>query len=148
MANGLHHFSSHHFESDSLNTLQFGSVLSFTLIEGKAMESPVTVSTADWSIRPADHNVLWAAGATISPTYLMTVKTMESTSGSSSKITGSLLASVSGTIPPDLPILGRGGSYEITFGMYSAPALGGGSISTAGLITKTLIQGKSMAPSA
>ena len=148
MANGLHHFTSHHFESDSLNTLQFGSVLTFTLIEGRSMGVPVTVSTADWSTRPADHNALWFAGATISPTYMITGKTMASTSGTQTKITGSLLTTVSGTTPPDLPILGRGGDYEITFGMYSAPALGGGSISTTGLVSNTLIQGKSMAPSA
>ena len=148
MANGLHHFASQYFESDSLNTLQFGSVLSFTLIESSAMGSPVTVSTADWSTIPEDHNALWVVGATISPTYLIDVKTMASTSGSATKFSGSLLASVTGTTPPDLPILGRGGSYEITFGMYSTPALGGGSISTAGLLSKTLIQGQSMAPSA
>ena len=109
------------------------------------MADPTTVSRADWSITPSDQNILWLAGATISPSYLTEGKSVASTSGSSSKITGSLLTAVTGTTPPDLPILGRGGSYEITFGMYSAPSLGGASISTDGLLYNNLLQGKLIA---
>ena len=142
MANGLHHFASQYFESDTLTTLQFGSVVSFFCLKGKSMESPTAVSTADWSTQPADQGVLWLAGATISPSY--SIRGKSPATGSSSKFTGVLLSPVSATIPPDLPILGRGGSYEITFGMYNQPPTDL-SISTEGLLSNTLIQGRLLA---
>ncbi len=108
------------------------------------MQTPATITTVDWSTDPADHNSIWIAGATMSLSHIVVGKTVASTSGAGSKISGSLLSDVTATTPPDLPILGRGGNYEITFGMYnhSVSAL---SISTEGLLSNTLLQGNLLA---
>lgn len=142
MANGIHHFASQYFESDTLTTLQFGSVVSFFLIKGSSVAAPSVRTTTDWATTPSDLGVLWSAGASLAPTPM--VAAAKPSSGATTKLTGSLWSAVTGTVPPDLPILGRGGSYEITFGMYNQPpsAL---SISTEGLLTNTLIQGNLLA---
>lgn len=57
-------------------------------------------------------------------------------------IAGKTLTKSSVSMPPDMGILGFGGDYYLTFGMYNAPAGPGGAITTIGLLANTLLSGK------
>ena len=56
-------------------------------------------------------------------------------------LTGKTLTKSSTHTPPDMGILGFGGDYYITLGLYNTTALGGAT-PTAGLLANTLLSGK------
>ena len=57
-------------------------------------------------------------------------------------LTGKTLTKSSTHTPPDMGILGFGGDYYITLGLYNATVLGGGVVPTEGLLANTLLSGK------
>ncbi len=115
------------------------------ILQGQSVSAPATVTKTDWSSRPGDLGALWIAGGTLSPAdFSMSGISMSSTSGSDVKLTGKTTLAVEGNTPPDLPILGRGGAYEITFGLYNKQFGLIGSEPTDGLLKNTLMVGKPM----
>ena len=57
-------------------------------------------------------------------------------------LTGTTLTKPSVSTVPNLGILGFGGDYHITLGLYSTPSLGGVPLSTDGLLANTILTGK------
>ena len=57
-------------------------------------------------------------------------------------LTGKTLTKSAVSTLPNLGILGFGGDYYITLGLYSTPALSGTPLSTDGLLANTILTGK------
>ena len=109
------------------------------------MLDPTTVIETEWGISPPDQNVVWLVGTAFSPSsYAVVGKPISGTTGSDVKLTGMGMLDIEGNTPPDLPILGRGGDYEITFGMYNKQFGLLTSEATEGLLKNTLLVGAPM----
>ena len=115
------------------------------ILQGESMLDPTTVIETEWGISPPDQNVVWLVGTAFSPSsYVVVGKPISGTTGSDVKLTGMGMLDIEGNTPPDLPILGRGGDYEITFGMYNKQFGLLTSESTEGLLKNTLLVGAPM----
>ena len=115
------------------------------ILQGESIKAPTTVIETEWGISPPDQNVVWLVGTAFSPaTHPLEGKPISGTTGSDVKLTGMGVLAIEGHTPPDLPILGRGGDYEITFGMYNKQFGLLTSESTEGLLKNTLMVGKPM----